>query len=221
MHTTAKQHIGLQTIFLLTCKHPANTLAAGDGGAINLAVRAIRSFPLNSPLLLQAFSLLGQLAVQPQFHEHILNLGAFKLAVSALSRLSKTMDVCGSACYLLVNLTSAEAVASDALSMGAMELALSALRHHGGASRHVSRNSSALLHNLCFDESRAVKAQQLGAPALLQAMIKAHSSDKEDVQSIAAAALARIQRFVDAARARADAKMAELIAGEEAVLGAK
>ena len=124
------QHIGLQTIFLLTCKHPANTLAAGDGGAINLAVRAIRSFPLNSPLLLQAFSLLGQLAVQPQFHEHILNLGAFKLAVSALSRLSKTMDVCGSACYLLVNLTSAEAVASDALSMGAMELALSALRHH-------------------------------------------------------------------------------------------
>ena len=145
--------------------------------------------------------------------------GALKLAVCALSRLPKSVDVSSSACFLLANLTRKGDVASTAVGMGAMELALSALRHHG-ANMHVSRFSSGLMHNLCFDETLAVKAKQLGAPALLQAALKAHPSD-EMVQENAADTLDRIQRFVDATCARADAKMAELIAGVEAAKGGK
>ena len=49
--------------------------------------------------------------------------------------------------------------------------------------------------------------------------MKAHMSDNE-LQKEAAAALARIQHFIDAASVRAEANMAELIAGEEAGKGA-
>ena len=95
-----------------------------------------------------------------------------------------------------------------------MELALSTLRVHR-SNADVCHCASALLHNLCCDEAFAIKAKQLGAPALLQAALKAHKSDV-DVQKNAADALARIQHFIDAAFARAEANMAELVAGEEA-----
>ena len=66
-----------------------------------------------------------------------------------------------------------------------------------------------------FYVSCAIKAKQLGAPSLLQAAMKTHPSD-QSVQKCALNALARIQRFVDAACARAEANMAELLAGEKA-----
>ena len=100
-----------------------------------------------------------------------------------------------------------------------MELALTALRVHR-SSAHVCCSVSRLFDNLCCDEARAIKAKQLGAPALLQAALKAHPS-VENVQERASAAVARIQHFVDAACARAEANMAELIAGKAAAKGGK
>ena len=101
-----------------------------------------------------------------------------------------------------------------------MELALSTLRVYRSNAR-VCLRASVLLHNLCYnDEALASKAKQLGAPALLQAAMKAHPS-VESVQKHAADALAHIQLLVQAAFARAEANMAELIAGEEAAKGGK
>ena len=215
LHTANTQCNGLRTLVSLTYHHPANILVAGDGGAVSLAVRAIRSFPLDGLVLKCAFKALGCLAVVPRFFEQMMDSGALKLAVCALSRLPKSVDVSCGACFLLMHLTYKSDIAPIAAGMGLMELALSALRNHGGSNNVLSGDASALLRNLCFDESHAVKATQLGAPVQLQAALKAHLSDVV-VQQNAAVALARIQRFVDAASARDDATMAELIAGEEA-----
>ena len=107
-----------------------------------------------------------------------------------------------------------DVVVADAARLGVIELALSALRVHGSDKR-ASYSICLLLHTLCIDEACAIKAKQLGAPVLLQAALKAHRSD-DIVQKTASDTLARIQHFVDAACARAEANIADLIAGEEA-----
>lgn len=66
------------------------------------------------------------------------------------------------------------AVDADAARLGIMELALSALRAHRSDARVCCR-ANILLHNLCFDEAHAIKAKQLGAPALLQAVRRPRS----------------------------------------------
>ena len=147
-------------------------------------------------------------------------MNAVVLCVAVLRRCPKDGGVQGSACLCLGRLCGFDrGVVVDALSMGAMELALAALRTHRSEAA-VCANASELLDVLCHDEAAAVKAKQLGAPVLLQAVLKAHPAAKA-VHANASGALARIQKFVDAASARADAKMAELIAGEDATKGGK
>ena len=125
------------------------------------------------------------------------------------------MRITASACYCLVgHFCRSEDNVSDAARLGILELALSALRAHRSNACICGRVSE-LLCFLCFDEARAINAKKQGAPALLQAALKAHPCD-ESVQEEASEALARIQRFVEAAFARAEANMAELIAGEDA-----
>ena len=215
-HSADTQRMSLNALnALIAPQVEAILCVAGNAGAVQLAVRALRSFPENARVITAAFYVIGHLAGLRQCCEE-----AIVLSVGALRRCAKHGNVQGAACGCLARLCGFDALsaaAADALSMGAMELALTALRAHR-AEVDVCANASVLLKVLCLDEDRAVKAKQLGAPALLQAVTKAHLSD-EGVQKKAAAALARIQRFVDAACARADAKMAELIAGEEAAKG--
>ena len=96
-----------------------------------------------------------------------------------------------SACFCLGQLClEQDSVAAEAARLGIMELALSALRVHR-AEAAVCLRASVLLHNLCFDETRAIKAKQLGAPVLLQVAMKAHPSD-EGVHEEASETLNRI-----------------------------
>ena len=192
---------------------------ARNAGAIQLAVRALRSFREDHRVIGPAFYVLGILVRLQQFCEEALTLNALVLCAAALRRCAHAGNVQGGACYCMMYLCVSDEAVADALSMGTMELAIAALRMHR-SHIYASSNASELLKVLCFDESRAVKAKQLGTPALLQAALKAHLSN-ETVHKNAAAALAHIQRFVDAACARVDAKMAELIAGEEAAKGSK
>ena len=172
---------------------------AGNAGAVRLAVRALRSFPEDPPVIKIAFYVLGNLVFLQRFCEEALSSNALVLVVAALGRCAKQSDVQGAACYCLARLCDSDdaAVTADALSMGAMKLALAALRSHR-TNEYASANASSLSKVLCFDETCAVKAKQLGALVLLQAALKAHSLNK-DVQREVAAALAYIQRFVDAA----------------------
>ena len=195
-------------------------VAAGEAGAVRLAVRALRSFPENARVIEYAFYVLGKVTSLPQVCEEALSVGALVLCVAALRRCSKHYGVQAGACGCLAHLCGFDdAVAFDALSMGAMELALAALRSHR-SHVYVCSNACALMCDLCLDEVNAFKAKQLGAPALLEAALKAHPS-VEIVSYAAAAALDPIQELVDDASARADANMAELIAGEEAAKGGK
>ena len=193
---------------------------AGNAGAVRLAVRALRTFPEVNLVISAAFHVLGNLSRMQQFREEALRLRAPVLFVAALHRCANDCNVQGAACFGLARLcVFDDSIAFDALSMGAMELALAALRTHRRQA-YTCANASELLNVLSFDEAQAVKAKQLGAPALLQAVLKAHIGD-EGVQEEASQALARIQEFVDAASARAEANMAALIAGEEAAKGGK
>ena len=229
-HSADTHHISLTALNKL-CATKSEAVVAGNAGAVRLAVRALRSFPEDLLVVGVAFYVLGTLVQLQQFREETLRLNATKLSVAAVRRCANDGIVQAGACRCLAGLCGFDeavaldalevdrTVAADALSMGAMELTLAVLRTHRSRS-WASSSASALLNTLCLDKTHAVKAKQLGAPALLQAAMKANPSD-EDVQRFASAALARIQRFVDAACARADAKMAELIAGEEAAKGGK
>ena len=210
-HSAETQRISLKALKqLMGSRLDAVVCTARDAGAVRLAVRALRSFPEDNRVIDSAFYVLGNLVTLQKFCEDSLSMNALELCVAALRRRANDGFVQGGACGCLAVLCGFDrAVASDALSMGAMELALAALRNHC-SNKGACACASALLKVVCFDETHAVKAKQFGAPALLQAALKAHLSTAV-VQRNAAAALAHIQRFVDAACARADAKMAELI----------
>ena len=209
----------------------ATVARAGNAGVVPLAVGALRTFPNNVLLIYNALTVLGNVSSDVQLRAEALNLNALAFGVAALRRYTleshshilltwvfrhaKYESIADAACHCLSCLClSEDATAADAARLGIMELALSALRVHRSDAR-VLYSASLLLRNLCFDEARAIKAKQLGAPEFLQAAKKAHPS-VESVQMSASDALARIQHFLNAACARAEANMAELIAGEEA-----
>ena len=221
-HSAETQGYSLNALQKLVTASKELASVAGNAGAVRLAVRVLRSFPEDAGVIAVAFCVLAEVAISPRFCEEALGLNAVVLCAAALRRCAKNIKAQAGACGCLARLCQFDdqhAVAFDALSMGAMELAVAALRNHR-SSLGVGGNASGLLYVVCFDESTAVKAKQLGVPALLQATLKAHPSDA-NVQTNASAALARIKHFVDAASARAEANMADLIAGEEAAKGGK
>ena len=219
-HAATTQRISLKVLYvILASEVEAILYAAGNAGAVRLAVRVLRSFPENARVIDHAFGVLGHLVKLQQCCEEALSRNALVLSIAALRR-CKDSNVQGGVCICLSRLCeSDDAMAADALSMGAMELALAALRTYR-STEFSCIGASLLLYVLCRDDVRAVKAKQLGAPALLQAALKAHLS-ADIVQRRVSAALARIKHFVDAASARAEANMAELIAGEEAAKAGK
>ena len=214
-HSAETQLRSLAILNVLFGSH-ASVMIAGNAGATRLAVRALRSFPEDISVIHGAFSVLDHLTSFCPFREEALNLNALVLCLAALRLCAKHGDVQGVACSCMASLCGGTSIvpAADAHSMGALELVLSVLRNHRSNASACS-GASLCLHSLCYEEAHAVNAQQLGAPLLLQAAMKAHLSRKS-VQLTASEAQARIQRFVDAACARAEANMAELIAGEEA-----
>ena len=218
-HSPETQLTTLDALFSLIATG-ASAWIAGNAGAVSLAVRALRSFPGDARVVCRAFYVLQHLALSHnKFREEALvGSNALVLCFSAVRRYPNDADLQGSALWCVAHLSGSDVVAlADALSMGAMELTIAALRKHR-AKNSTCTGAIACLRMLSYDEARAVHAKQLGAPALLQAAMKAHISDNE-LQKEAAAALARIQHFVDAASLRAEAIMAELIAGEEGAKG--
>ena len=227
-HSAETQRISLMALnkLFLATRSQGIVSVAGKAGAVRLAVRALRSFPEDYRVVGTAFYVLGQLlgrfgASLQQFCDEAVSLNAPLLSLAALRRCTKDANVQGGACSCLSRLCKLDQIVgsprgttADAFSMGAMELALAVMRVHRSRV-NACANASALVCRLCINETSAVKAKRLGAPALLQAAMKAHPS-AQNVQQNAAAALCNIQHFIDAACARADAKMAELIAGEEA-----
>ena len=215
-HSADTQSVSLAALNQLITLEDASVELAGNAGAVRLAVRALRSFPEGNLVIYAAFCVLGNLCMV----QEAVNMNTPVLSVAALRRCAKIGSVQGSACSCLARLCGLNcAIAANALSMGAMELALAALRTHR-SNLDACTGAPLLLAALCCDETAAVKAKQLGAPALLQAALKAHPAAK-DVHTNASGALARIQEFVNVASARAEANMAELIAGEEAAKGGK
>ena len=157
----------------------AGICIACNAGAVPLLVRVLRSFPDNAPLLGHAFLLLSRFVPVQRYCGEALRCGAVELCVTAVRRCAtfpilQEGAVLGPAFVCLAQLCLPnKAVAADANSMGAMELALAALNKHR-SNANVTFGAGECLRVLCFGEICAVRAKQLGAPALLQAVLKAH-----------------------------------------------
>ena len=128
-HSATTQRISLKVFYvILASEVEAILYAAGNAGAVRLAVRVLRSFPENARVIDHAFGVLGHLVKLQQCCEEALSRNALMLSIAALRR-CKDGNMQGEVCICLSRLCeSDDAIAADALSMGAMELALAALR---------------------------------------------------------------------------------------------
>ena len=155
----------------------AKRVAAGEAGAIEAVVAAMRAHGSNAEVQKQGCWALENMACDAENKVKAGSAGAIEVVVAAMRAHASNAGVQQRGCGALMNMTFNDENKVKAGSAGAIESVVAAMRAHGSNAGVQQRGCWALKNMTCKNAENKVKAGSAGAIEAVVAAMRAHDSN--------------------------------------------